>query len=203
MAAPQHEIEIIDGLQLCRTGEDGLNHGAVGVVNEEHDVGKLQRGSAADGHTGRNALKNSAFGGADGSLCAPGVIIRLQVHCADQTETVGSVRLGAVQADHASGMGLKHPTHSILHGGMNAGNASLGLAEPNLGQGQTEGGRGISNFVDHRCPVFGLTGELVTGHHSPAAGIGLGKIGEQNVSGKKARLHDVVLSVRGFRAVWP
>ena len=189
MATLHHELKVVYRLHLGGSGSNGLDAGLVRIVNKEHHVGQLDGCVLPDPDTGRNALQNGTLSGTDQGAGARGVVVLLQIHRRHQTVADLTVRLGALNVNDGILVGLKDvPGQIIVHGTVDIGDVLLhvGIVELALRQNEPQGGGGIPGNAVHLIPVLRLGGELVAGHHGPAAHIAVP--GQQDVCGLHTQL---------------
>ena len=187
MAALHHQLKVVDLLHGAGGRPNGLNAGLLGVVDQEHHVGQLDRRVLADPDPGGDALQDRALGGPDEGAGAGGVVVLLQVHRRHQAGAHLAVRLGALNVNDGIGVGLEDvPGQIVVHGAVDVGNVlvHVGIVELALGQDQAQGAGRVAGNAVHLLPVLGLGCELVAGHHGPAGHVAV--LGQQDVRGLHA-----------------
>ena len=164
----------------------------LGVVDEDHDVGQLDGGVAADLHAGRDAGEHGALGGADGGAGALLIAVLLQVQLAQQAQAGLAVGQLALQQEHGVLQFLKAAVGQVLlHGVVDLLDLLVHVVALQLAlrQDQAQGGGGVAHIFIDTLPVFGLRGVLVTGHHSPLGQAALS--GQENIGRGKSSLAHV------------
>ena len=177
LTAAQHQTEGICGGLLAKAVRQ-RHDGMVGVVDQQHNVRQLKTCAAAHLHARRDSLQHRALGGTDTRLRALMIVVFLQIDQTQKSLADGQIGLVSAHVDHAVPVLLEHLNQIFVHCGINAGNALLLLVQIHLGQYHIERGGGITHLALGCFPVFGLTGELVAGHHGPLICVILVKIGQ-------------------------
>ena len=103
VAAPLHQIEVIDLLHARLLPGQGLDDGALRIVSEEHDVRQLNGGVLPHRHSGRDTGEDGALGGPHLGRGARLIVVLLQVHHAHQSSAELSVVQAALYIDHGLG----------------------------------------------------------------------------------------------------
>ncbi len=194
VAAVLHQVEVIELLHGTGGSGQRLNDGLAGVIDEQHDVGQLDGGVAADAGAGRDAIQHRTLGGADQRTGAGGEVVGVQIHHADKAVADAAVGLLTLDVEQGVGQRLEHAVcHVLAHGGVDIVNilVHVGGLQIGLGQDETQRGGGVAHLLLHRLPVLRLRGELVAGHHGPLGHVL--SLGQQDVSGIKAQLFEFLV----------
>ena len=189
VSAVLHQVEVVELLHGGGCGGQGLDDGLIGVIDQQHDVGQLNGGVAADAGTGRDTIQHGALGGADQRTGAGGEVVGVQIHHADKAVADAAVGLLALDVDQGIGECLEHAVcHVLAHGGVDIVDVLIHVGGLQVGfrQDETQRGGGIAHLLLYRLPVLRLRGELVAGHHGPLGHVL--SLGQQDVGGIKAQL---------------
>ena len=169
VAAAQHEVGVVEARELRRLLHQGLDDGALGIVDEDQDMGQLHRGALPDLEARRDAGDDGPFGGADQGAGALGIVVFLQIQGHDQA--MAGVAVGGPLDEHeALGLLLEDALLEILlHVGLDGGDALgfVGAAQIRFGQDEVQRGGRVADDLARLLPVFLLGGELIAGHHGP------------------------------------
>ena len=194
MAAALHQVEVIELFHRAGRGGERLDHGAVGVVDQQHDVRQLDRRAAAHAGAGWDAVENRPLGRADERAGAGGEVVCVKVDHADQT--VADAAVGLLTLDIEQGLrqqGKDVVGEVFVHRAVDACDifVHVGILQLRLRQDQAQGGRGVADLLLHGLPVFRLRGELVTGHDGPLCHIL--SLGQQDIRRIKAELFKLLV----------
>ncbi len=175
MPAVFHQVDIVQFLQPVRLVEQRFNHGAVRVVNPQHDMGQLDRRALAHRKAGRDTLFHGLFGRADGRGRAEMIIVILQIE-RHYEALAGARPAGITGGQHnARGQLLQNAVRKVLaHCIVDRADAAfyVRLLQVNLGQGEAQGRRRAADLTVKLLPVFRLGGILVAGDHGPFCKVG-------------------------------
>jgi len=170
MSAVLHEVEVIEFGELVALCFQRLDNGALYIVNEYHDVRKLQRCVAAYLHARWNAGGNGGFRSAHLGLAALVVVVLLQVDGSDKSGAYLPVGLCAAH-EYQRGLILVEQSlvEVLLHGAVDLCNAGVRvrLLEVDLGEYEVQRGGSVPCYLGGLSPVFRLAGVLVACDYRP------------------------------------
>ena len=174
MAAALHHVEVIDHVAgVCQRTDDGI----VRIIDEQHDVRKLQGCVPADRLTRRDPLEHGPLGRPYQRRAVRRVVILLQVDLADYSAADSPVALHALQIDHAVRILFENAFFLIFeHRLVDLLDVLLRVPVFKLGlrQDQTKRGWMLPYELLHALPILGLGCELIARHHGPCLIITLG-----------------------------
>ena len=140
------------------------------VINEQHDMGQLQRRVLPDPDTGRNPLQHRPLRGANQCFGAGSKIVLLQVNTPHNTVPDMSIGLRSLHIYKR----IRHRTESVFrkirfHTGIHSLNALLhiGPVQVDLRQHQPQRRGCLSHLLLHFLPISRLRSKLVTGDYRP------------------------------------
>ncbi len=115
MPTAKHEVKVIELIKLLRFGGQGLDDGALRVINEDKDVGEFKDGVFANFDPGRQAIDDRTFGGADQALRAFVEIIAFQIQ--GEHQSVAGFAFGVAAHKNETFTGFEQACIQIvLHG---------------------------------------------------------------------------------------
>ena len=168
VTAVLHQIEVIELRQALPLGLQCADDGIFRVVDQQHDMRRLQHGVAPHRHARRQALKYGPLGGTDGRGRTGSVVIAFEVYCADDAAAHSAVRLRAPYINQCVPVSVQQRVAIVLH---RLGNfrkfCRIVAAQIRLGQYHMQRARRIADKTLDLVPVFRLTGKLVAGDDRP------------------------------------
>ena len=172
---PHHQLEIVEFLEIRFMGRERADDRVLNVIDEDHDMGNLQRRPFPDLDPGRYPRQDRPLGRPDEALGPFFVIIVLQIQTSQQA--LADARTGLpLHIDKAQGFGKDLILKIDLHVLPDAGDPDVGLGFPQIDLGIYEvQGRGrLADKALDLAPIFGLRSKLVTGDHGPPGIVGAG-----------------------------
>ena len=167
-AAAQHQLDVVGFFEIFQ--EERFDNRALRIVDQHHDMRRLQRRLLPHLYPRRQATLVGALGGADQLLGPVAIIILLKVERDDQP----FARRGAPDItldQHNTGPLLaQHSIRQIfLHPLVDTGDDffAVGRVEIYLRKNQVQRRGGGPNDPPYFLPVFGLRGVLVAGDDRP------------------------------------
>ena len=175
MAAVHHEIEIIELLDLVKLLGNGLDNGLLIIIDENEDVGKLERCAVTNLQTGRDTLDDGTFSCTDKGSGALGIVVAFEIESYNKTVPDLAVNGTAGEYKAFAPVFKGAVCHVVVHCLADCYDALrfTRLFKLDLGEHQPEGRGCITDDLLNTVPIIGLGCVLVAGNACPLGQINL------------------------------